>query len=842
MEEKEGERETGGPVFSTHCIMLLPRKLNDSVPLLKPGVLSSDGDAHVDSTCANACTRGHLTNQDTLAAEKEMDARLDAMMNDSRIVGAHAGNEFGDSSADGVIGTLRAPSEVLEIVRADAEQLHTSIASTSEIAETLSARIRVLDVSQVRVKEAITRVNAILDRGTCVDGAKASLDAIKAEEGTDNSQPPGNQKILRMLTDACAHVGKYRELDAEYGEVGEDDGPVSGEQRATMDAVRKELEARVRSDFASAASAASAATVDGSGPSGTTAEVAARYARMFPMLGLVDEGLKLYVKFLRGLVNNKAVARMSALTEELAQREKFGDVGGTNFVNVLGQLFVDVADAIDTNLVMLSEEFGADGVAFAIRELQGEVDNRGCQILSRFMESRDVMRIMRDAASESAAMKPHVGGDGVENGSVRQQIEVILDEITLLCKQSEEYNLYIVQRLRDARDAPLSPQSINSIRSSPYQRQVQELASCYTSLEESSMLDSVRRAIAIDEQQDDVGSSLISSMVDDSFYLLQKSATRALNTQNIQCVCATFNHVCNILANEFRRALEQKIRGASSGLLSFNPLDNPAYEGAAGLSASSEGGALSQDARENERLAAERASAVNNAEVSGEYVGKLKSNLEEAAMGLFSSSSDRERIKSCLGDLGDTSSAFRQIALSSLQSLSNGIFSRIRASLEALTSASYVLTETEYADNEMKDPWVQNLLANIDTLVQWLQPLLVTSAFESLVQIIADSIASRLEAVVLTKRFNQLGGLQLDREVRTLVSSFAVMSSKSLRDRFARLAQLSTVVNLESVGEILDYWGENSGSMTWRLTPGEVKKVLSLRVDFQPAEIARLAL
>ena len=68
------------------------------------------------------------------------------------------------------------------------------------------------------------------------------------------------------------------------------------------------------------------------------------------------------------------------------------------------------------------------------------------------------------------------------------------------------------------------------------------------------------------------------------------------------------------------------------------------------------------------------------------------------------------------------------------------------------------------------------------------------------------------------------------------------MSSKSLRDRFARLAQLSTVVNLESVGEILDYWGENSGSMTWRLTPGEVKKVLSLRVDFQPAEIARLAL
>ena len=128
------------------------------------------------------------------------------------------------------------------------------------------------------------------------------------------------------------------------------------------------------------------------------------------------------------------------------------------------------------------------------------------------------------------------------------------------------------------------------------------------------------------------------------------------------------------------------------------------------------------------------------------------------------------------------------------------------------------------------------------TVLQWLQPMLVTSAFESLVQIVADSIASRLEAAVLTKRFNQLGGLQLDREVRTLVSGFAVMSSKSLRDRFARLTQVTTVVNLESVAEILDYWGENSGSMTWRLTPGEVRKVLGLRVDFRADEIARLAL
>jgi len=31
------------------------------------------------------------------------------------------------------------------------------------------------------------------------------------------------------------------------------------------------------------------------------------------------------------------------------------------------------------------------------------------------------------------------------------------------------------------------------------------------------------------------------------------------------------------------------------------------------------------------------------------------------------------------------------------------------------------------------------------------------------------------------------------------------------------------------VDELLDYWGPNSGPLTWRLTPSEVRQVLSLR-------------
>ena len=33
------------------------------------------------------------------------------------------------------------------------------------------------------------------------------------------------------------------------------------------------------------------------------------------------------------------------------------------------------------------------------------------------------------------------------------------------------------------------------------------------------------------------------------------------------------------------------------------------------------------------------------------------------------------------------------------------------------------------------------------------------------------------------------------------------------------------------VKEMLDYWGDNAGPMVWRLTPGEIRAVMALRLE-----------
>lgn len=126
--------------------------------------------------------------------------------------------------------------------------------------------------------------------------------------------------------------------------------------------------------------------------------------------------------------------------------------------------------------------------------------------------------------------------------------------------------------------------------------------------------------------------------------------------------------------------------------------------------------------------------------------------------------------------------------------------------------------------------------------------------YDSLVHYIIRFICTRLEQEIFKKKFSQYGGLQFDKERRILQNYFSSITKKTVRDKFARLSQIANLLYLEKVipccpdskhfqvKEVLDFWGQNSGHMTWRLTPGEVRKVLALRVEFSKESIAQLKL
>ncbi|KAI3870525.1 hypothetical protein MKX03_022718 [Papaver bracteatum] len=580
------------------------------------------------------------------------------------------------------------PSQpVLEFVKSEAGSMLLNVKSTCDLADQVSGKVRELDLTQSRVYSTLSRIDAIVERGNCIEGAKKALESEDYES-------------------AAKYVQTFLEIDEKFNK--------------SFLILRKKLEGIVRKKLSNAVDHRDHPTIE-------------RFIKLFPLLGLEEEGLQVYVNYLKKVISVSSRLAYENLVDRIDQSH------GKDFVECLTSLFGDIVFAVEENDGILRNLCGEDGIVYAIIELQEECGSRGSLMLD-------------------------------------------------LTQLGEQYTGFMVSKIGELRsvDPELGPRATKAFRNGSFSKVVQEITGFYVILEEFFMVENVRKAIKIDEHVPD---SLTTSMVDDVFYVLKSSCTRAIRTSGMNSLLAILSGAMNLLSNEYQEALQHKMREPNLGAKLFL--------GGVGV----------------QKTGTEIATALNNMDVSGEYV--------------FPAPSDLEKIKSCLSELGEMSTGFKQALNSGMEQLVSTVAPRIRPVLDIVGTVSYELAEAEYAENEVNDPWVQKILHAVETNATWLQPTMTSSNYDSFVHLIVDFIVKRLEVIMMQKKFSQLGGLQLDRDARAL---------------FGRLTQMATILNLEKVSEILDFWGENAGPMTWRLTPAEVRRALGLRVDFRPEAIAALRL
>jgi hypothetical protein len=129
-----------------------------------------------------------------------------------------------------------------------------------------------------------------------------------------------------------------------------------------------------------------------------------------------------------------------------------------------------------------------------------------------------------------------------------------------------------------------------------------DLTGFYVILEEFFMVENIRKAIRIDEPVPD---GLTTSMVDDVFFLLQSCCRRAASTASINSLLAVLGGATSLLSNEYQEALQWRMREPNLGAKLFL--------GGVGVHKTGE----------------EIATALNNMDVSSEYVLKLRHEIEE---------------------------------------------------------------------------------------------------------------------------------------------------------------------------------------------------------------------
>ena len=317
---------------------------------------------------------------------------------------------------------------------------------------------------------------------------------------------------------------------------------------------------------------------------------------------------------------------------------------------------------------------------------------------------------------------------------------------------------------------------------------VRELVSHYMALERFYLEATAAMALRIDAR---APGALTGSAVDDVFYLLKRCGGRALATGSVQCAAALLGEANDLLAGPYRAALQARLAAGGPARLAAAA---PPPLGAAGASALV---ALEPDAA---ALAAaeEHCAAINGADVSADYAAKLRAELEALAERVFAGAGERERARSVLSDLGKTGGDFRALAGRALEAAADALLPRLRPALDEAAAADYCIDGTAGGGGDADDAddaaggggWALKLLAALDLQLRWLRPRLTPAAWEALFHALLDRALARLEVALGRKRFTQLGGLRLDRDVRRLAAAAGEMTARTVRDKFARLTQV----------------------------------------------------
>ncbi|XP_004842939.1 conserved oligomeric Golgi complex subunit 4 isoform X2 [Heterocephalus glaber] len=688
--------------------------------------------------------------------------------------------------------TLHRMGPNLQLIEGDAKQLAGMITFTCNLAENVSSKVRQLDLAKNRLYQAIQRADDILDLKFCMDGVRSALRSEDYEQ-------------------AAAHIHRYLCLDKSVIELSR-----QGQEGSMIDANLKLLQEAEQRLKAIVAEKFAIATKEGDLPQ------VERFFKIFPLLGLHEEGLSKFSEYLCKQVASKAEENLLlVLRSDMSDRR-----AAVIFADTLTLLFEGIARIVETHQPIVETYYGLGRLYTLIKYLQVECDRQVEKVVDKFTKQRDYQqqfRLVQNNLRNSAPEK-------IEP----RELDPILTEVTLMNARSELYLRFLRKRISS--DFEVGDSMASEEVKQEHQKcldkllnncllscTMQELIGYYITMEEYFMRETVNKAVALDTYEK---GQLTSSMVDDVFYIVKKCIGRALSSSNIDCLCAMINLATRELEADFRGVLSNKLR-----------MGFPATT-----------------LQDIQRGVTSAVNIMHSSLQQGKFDTKGIESTDEAKLSflsdctkLFSQGIGGEQAQakfdSCLSDLAAVSNKFRDLLQEGLAELSStAVKPQVQPWINTFLSVSHNIEEEEFNDYEANDPWVQQFILNLEQQMSEFKASLSPVIYDSLTSLLTSLVAVELEKVVLKSSFNRLGGLQFDKELRSLIAYLTTVTTWTIRDKFARLSQMATILNLERVTEILDYWGANSGPLTWRLTPAEVRQVLALRIDFRHEDIKRLRL
>eukprot|EP00929_Paragymnodinium_shiwhaense_P007701 TRINITY_DN111610_c0_g1_i1.p1 TRINITY_DN111610_c0_g1~~TRINITY_DN111610_c0_g1_i1.p1 ORF type:complete len:753 (-),score=261.59 TRINITY_DN111610_c0_g1_i1:71-2329(-) len=678
-------------------------------------------------------------------------------------------------------------------VPAAVKQLQETLQQTSGVADELSGRVRKLDVVCGRVSDALKLVDDMLELRECSDQVMKSISSEDFEQ-------------------AAKYVARFRAAQ-ENLPPGTDDASVRVLKEAEV-----QLSGIVRKRFEAAMASADGAAVS-------------RFAKLFHPLGLASEGVQKYLEFIRKSLAEKCASEFRSLGSAFGKKPA-ADADNPPYAQALLGVFIGIADIVQEHQEAVEQEFGPENFIVVIRGLLEEADVQGLKVIDKFF--KDNAKVFDNQAACDM-----------------REVGLVLAEVALLTQRTQQFNVYIhnmahqvVEMITDKEAFVASlPEGHSAedglITTTRLLHRVQELVSQYVCVEQVFLVKSVEKAVRDTDCLDpfDVDAKT-TTLVDDAFFILQEAMLRSITTCDVNAVCAVVNNVGAIISNEVKDALSDNL-GESRRL--YGPWisqpknlavpqddDHPLM----GMFTDAEGKLRAPLTSKNSWP-----HSMNNLQQSISNLDMLKVSCEREFDEYFPAdgvdADKRAMFEQCVKMLDESKGELENLHQAKCKDHLQMLKVHLSPMLLPLDTIDYEIGEAQYADFQVNDPFAKAFNSQAELIYQHLKAVLNATSCEEIMQQMAEQTCRRIEKAGLSKRFSLFGALQFETDVRALCSFFTSVSEQALRHKFARLFEMSSILSLESVSELRELYGE---TRSWRLTPEEMRKLITSRVDLPATE------
>ncbi|XP_055955306.1 conserved oligomeric Golgi complex subunit 4 [Patella vulgata] len=570
----------------------------------------------------------------------------------------------------------------LQILQNDSKQLSSMISFTSTLAENVSSKVRKLDLAKSQVSQCITRVEDILDLKFCTDGVQTALQNEDYEK-------------------AAGHVHRFRNLDESVIRMSADSsegGTLETSFRMLYESEEK-LKTIVNSKFSAAVHSGDVASVE-------------RFFKIFPLLGMHDEGLTKFGKYLSSQLSETADRNLKIALDSS------GDVKRSSvlYADTIIMLLEGIARTVEVHQPLVETYYGPGKLIVLLKILQKECDRQVRKVIEKFKQSREYDKKVRLVQTSLISQKQN----SLENRLDPMEVDLLLSEIVLINNRSELYLRFMKRKaMGDLETSEQESKLMEEgkveveklINESDLSRLMQELIGNYIMMEEYFMKEMVVKAVNMDVTDEGAKTS---SMVDDAFFIVKKSVRRTISSSSVDGVCAMLNHAGSTLEQDFREVLYTRLRGGYPSGFDLQQAYNI-------MQSSFQQGKLTSSDQEKEKARTLFLTALNNSEVSCDYCKALKTSLDEEVNKLYSYCNEHSKAKleTCLNDLGSVPARFKDVVDFGFSQLtSSAVKPRIKPLVDTFLATGHNLTEEEFSNFEANDPWLQNFIANLDNMLK----------------------------------------------------------------------------------------------------------------------------